>query len=173
VHAAGGGFPMPCNRGALPVQKGGGGGARAALQTGADVAGVVTQRADGAHRWTGLIALRLLTMRCGAMAEVVRLNPIECFKLPDTVSFEGRSEDCCSTDLTVEVTPRTAPPGPAATGETVCARAAGGVARPRSAVGAAWGEARTSRGGEHRGNKIAVAKAEGVDVVWPKDQGRR
>ena len=102
-------------------------------------------------------------MLCGAMAEVVALQPDRVFKLPDTVSFEAGA-GLLFNDLTVHHTLRTR--GRLAEGETVLVHgAAGGVGTSTLRLAPAWGAGRTIAVVSTEA-KIAVAKAAGAsDVV--------
>ena len=89
---------------------------------GAEVAGVVRSAPDGAHVKAG-DRVAALTMLCGAMPEVVALQPDRVFKLPNTVSFEAGA-GLLFNDMTVHHTS-----GPAAgrRGETVLVHGAAAV----------------------------------------------
>src|SRR3954470_5223278 len=129
---------------------------------GAEIAGVVRSAPDGAHVAKG-DRVAGLTMLCGAMAEVVVLQPDRVFKLPDNVSFEAGA-GLLFNDLTIHHALRTR--GRLADGETVLVHgAAGGIGTSTLRLAPAWGAARTIAvvGSE---DKIEIAKAAGAsDVV--------
>jgi NADPH2:quinone reductase len=129
---------------------------------GAEVAGVVRSAPDDAHVTAG-DRVAALTMLCGAMAEVVALQPDRVFKLPDSVSFEAGA-GLLFNDLTVHHALRTR--GRLAEGETVLVHgAAGGVGTSALRLAPAWGAAHTMAVVSTE-DKIAVAKAAGAsDVV--------
>ena len=102
-------------------------------------------------------------MLCGAMAEVVALQPDRVFKLPDTVSFEAGA-GLLFNDLTMHHALRTR--GRLAEGETVLVHgAAGGHRHVDAAARAGVGRVRTIAVVSTE-NKVAIAKAAGAsDVV--------
>src|SRR6476660_9153095 len=119
VHAAGVAFPDALQSRGLYQYK-----PEMPYTPGSEVAGVVRSAPDGAHVKAG-DRVAALTMLCGAMAEVVALQPDRVFKLPDTVSFEAGA-GLLFNDLTVHYTLRTR--GRLAEGETVLVHgAAGGI----------------------------------------------
>src|ERR1700755_2666719 len=83
VHAAGVAFPDALQSRGLYQYK-----PEMPYTPGAEVAGVVRSAPAGAHVGAGDRVCGL-TMLCGAMAEVVVLQPDRVFKLPDRVSFEA------------------------------------------------------------------------------------
>ncbi|MGX9790405.1 NADPH:quinone oxidoreductase family protein [Mycobacterium sp. MMS18-G62] len=129
---------------------------------GGELAGVVRSAPVGAHVAAGDRVCGL-TMLCGAMAEVVALQPDRVFKLPDSVSFEAGA-GLLFNDLTMHHALRTR--GRLAPGETVLVHgAAGGIGTSTLRLAPAWGASRviavvsTPEKGE-------VAKAAGAtDVV--------
>jgi NADPH2:quinone reductase len=128
---------------------------------GAEVAGVVRSAPEDAHVKAG-DRVAALTMLCGAMAEVVALQPDRVFKLPDTVSFEAGA-GLLFNDLTVHHTLRTR--GRLAEGETVLVHgAAGGVGTSTLRLAPGWGAGRTIAVVSTEA-KIAVAKAAGASDV--------
>ena len=103
-----------------------------------------------------------LTMLCGAMAEVVVLQPDRVFKLPDSVSFEAGA-GLLFNDLTMHHALRTR--GRLADGETVLVHgAAGGIGTSTLRLAPAWGASRTIAVVSTE-DKIAVAKAAGASEV--------
>src|SRR5258708_14319471 len=157
VHAAGVAFPDALQSRGLYQHK-----PEMPYTPGAEVAGVVRSAPAGAHVTAG-DRVAGLTMLCGAMAEVVALQPDRVFKLPDTVSFEAGA-GLLFNDLTVHHALRTR--GRLAEGETVLVHgAAGGVGTSALRLAPAWGAARTIAEVSTE-DKIAVAKAAGAsDVV--------
>jgi NADPH2:quinone reductase len=129
---------------------------------GAEIAGVVRSAPDGAHVTTG-DRVAGLTMLCGAMAEVVALQPDRVFKLPDNVSFEAGA-GLLFNDLTMHHALRTR--GRLTEGETVLVHgAAGGIGTSTLRLAPAWGASRTIAVVSTE-DKIAIAKAAGAsDVV--------
>src|SRR4029078_6716758 len=82
-----------------------------------------------------------LTMLCGAMAEVVALQPDRVFKLPDNVAFEAGA-GLLFNDLTMHHALRTR--GRLAEGETVLVHgAAGGIGTSTLRLAPVWGALRT------------------------------
>jgi NADPH:quinone reductase len=157
VHAAGVAFPDALQSRGLYQYK-----PEMPYTPGAEIAGVVRSAPDGAHvaacdRVCGL------TMLCGAMAEVVALQPDRVFKLPDSVSFEAGA-GLLFNDLTMHHALRTR--GRLADGETVLVHgAAGGIGTSTLRLAPAWGASRTIAVVSIE-EKIAVAKAAGAsDVV--------
>ena len=157
VHAAGVAFPDALQSRGLYQHK-----PEMPYTPGAEVAGVVRSAPEDAHVKAG-DRVAALTMLCGAMAEVVALQPDRVFKLPDTVSFEAGA-GLLFNDLTVHHTLRTR--GRLAEGETVLVHgAAGGVGTSTLRLAPAWGAGRTIAVVSTEA-KIAVAKAAGAsDVV--------
>src|SRR5215204_3340664 len=157
VHAAGVAFPDALQTRGLYQYK-----PEMPYTPGAEVAGVVRSAPDGAHVRAG-DRVAGLTMLCGAMAEVVALQPDRVFKLPDTVSFEAGA-GLLFNDLTVHHALLTR--GRLAEGETVLVHgAAGGVGTSTLRLAPAWGAGRTIAVVSTE-DKIAVAKAAGAsDVV--------
>ena len=157
VHAAGVAFPDALQSRGLYQHK-----PEMPYTPGSEVAGVVRSAPDGAHVKAG-DRVAALTMLCGAMAEVVALQPDRVFKLPDTVSFEAGA-GLLFNDLTVHHTLRTR--GRLAEGETVLVHgAAGGVGTSTLRLAPGWGAGRTIAVVSTEA-KIAVAKAAGAsDVV--------
>src|SRR3954465_12464590 len=129
---------------------------------GAEIAGVVRSAPDGAHVAKG-DRVAGLTMLCGAMAEVVVLQPDRVFKLPDNVSFEAGA-GLLFNDLTMHHALRTR--GRLAEGETVLVHgAAGGIGTSTLRLAPACGASRTIAVVSTE-DKIAIAKAAGAsDVV--------
>jgi NADPH2:quinone reductase len=129
---------------------------------GAEIAGVVRSAPDGAHVAAGDRVCGL-TMLCGAMAEVVALQPDRVFKLPDSVSFEAGA-GLLFNDLTMHHALRTR--GRLSEGETVLVHgAAGGIGTSTLRLAPVWGASRTIAVVSTE-DKIAVAKAAGAsDVV--------
>src|SRR5436190_7324294 len=135
VHAAGVAFPDALQSRGLYQYK-----PEMPYTPGAEVAGVVRNAPDGAHVTAG-DRVAGLTMLCGAMAEVVALQPDRVFKLPGTVSYEAGA-GLLVNDLTLHPALRTR--GRLAEGETVLVHgAAGGVGTPTLRLAPAWGAART------------------------------
>src|SRR6478752_7437980 len=157
VHAAGVAFPDALQSRGLYQHK-----PEMPYTPGAEVAGVVRGAPEDAHVKAG-DRVAALTMLCGAMAEVVALQPDRVFKLPDTVSFEAGA-GLLFNDLTVHHTLRTR--GRLAEGETVLVHgAAGGIGTSTLRLAPAWGAGRTIAVVSTEA-KLAVAKAAGAsDVV--------
>src|SRR6187200_1063829 len=157
VHAAGVAFPDALQSRGLYQHK-----PEMPYTPGAEVAGVVRSAPEDAHVKAG-DRVAALTMLCGAMAEVVALQPDRVFKLPDNVSFEAGA-GLLFNDLTMHHALRTR--GRLADGETVLVHgAAGGIGTSTLRLAPAWGAARTIAvvGSE---DKIEIAKAAGAsDVV--------
>ena len=131
VHAAGVAFPDALQSRGLYQYK-----PEMPYTPGAEVAGVVRSAPDGAHVTAGDRVCGL-TMLCGAMAEVVALQPDRVFKLPDTVSFEAGA-GLLFNDLTMHHALRTR--GRLAEGETVLVHgAAGGIGTSTLRLAPAWG----------------------------------
>ena len=119
VHAAGVAFPDALQSRGLYQYK-----PAMPYTPGAEIAGVVRSAPDGAHVAPG-DRVAGLTMLCGAMAEVVALQPERLFKLPESVSFEAGA-GLLFNDLTVHFALRTR--GRLRDGETVLVHgAAGGI----------------------------------------------
>jgi NADPH:quinone reductase len=128
---------------------------------GAEIAGVVRSAPAGAHVAAG-DRVAGLTMLCGAMAEVVVLQPDRVFKLPNSVSFEAGA-GLLFNDLTMHHALRTR--GRLAEGETVLVHgAAGGIGTSTLRLAPAWGASRTIAV-VSTDNKIPVAKAAGASEV--------
>jgi len=156
VHAAGVAFPDALQSRGLYQHK-----PEMPYTPGAEVAGVVRGAPEDAHVKAG-DRVAALTMLCGAMAEVVALQPDRVFKLPDTVSFEAGA-GLLFNDLTVHHTLRTR--GRLAEGETVLVHgAAGGVGTSTLRLAPGWGAGRTIAVVSTEA-KIAVAKAAGASDV--------
>jgi NADPH:quinone reductase len=157
VHAAGVAFPDALQSRGLYQYK-----PEMPYTPGAEVAGVVRSAPAGAHIKAG-DRVAALTMLCGAMAEVVALQPDRVFKLPDSVSFEAGA-GMLFNDLTMHHALRTR--GRLADGETVLVHgAAGGIGTSTLRLAPVWGAARTIAVVSTE-DKIAVAKAAGAsDVV--------
>ncbi|MCV7057458.1 NADPH:quinone oxidoreductase family protein [Mycolicibacterium gilvum] len=142
VHAAGVAFPDALQSRGLYQYK-----PEMPYTPGAEVAGVVRSAPAGAHVKAG-DRVAGLTMLCGAMAEVVALQPERVFALPDSVSFEAGA-GILFNDLTVQFALRTR--GRLAAGETVLVHgAAGGIGTSTLRLAPAFGASRT----------IAVVSAE-------------
>ena len=128
---------------------------------GAEIAGVVRSAPPGTHVAAG-DRVAGLTMLCGAMAEVVVLQPDRVFKLPDSVSFEAGA-GLLFNDLTMHHALRTR--GRLAEGETVLVHgAAGGIGTSTLRLAPAWGASRTIAVVSTE-NKIPAAKAAGASEV--------
>lgn len=129
---------------------------------GAELAGVVRSAPAGAHVRQG-DRVAGLTMLCGAMAEVVALQPERVFALPDSVSFEAGA-GILFNDLTVQFALRTR--GRLAPGETVLVHgAAGGIGTSALRLAPALGASRTIAV-VSTSEKADVARAAGAsDVV--------
>jgi NADPH2:quinone reductase len=157
VHAAGVAFPDALQSRGLYQYK-----PEMPYTPGAEVAGVVRSAPADAHIKAG-DRVAALTMLCGAMAEVVALQPDRVFKLPDSVSFEAGA-GLLFNDLTMHHALRTR--GRLADGETVLVHgAAGGIGTSTLRLAPAWGAARAIAVVSTE-DKIAVAKAAGAsDVV--------
>src|SRR6476661_678870 len=153
VHAAGVAFPDALQSRGLYQHK-----PEMPYTPGAEVAGVVRSAPDGAHVRAG-DRVAGLTMLCGAMAEVVALQPDRVFNLPDRVSFEAGA-GLLFNDLTVHHTLRTR--GRLAEGETVLVHgAAGGIGTSTLRLAPAWGAGRTIAVVSTEA-KLAIAKAAGA-----------
>ncbi|AFM16311.1 Zn-dependent oxidoreductase, NADPH:quinone reductase [Mycolicibacterium chubuense NBB4] len=157
VHAAGVAFPDALQSRGLYQHK-----PPLPYTPGAEVAGVVRSAPEDAHVRPG-DRVAGLTMLCGAMAEVVALQPNRVFKLPDSVSFEAGA-GLLFNDLTVHFALRTR--GRLSDGETVLVHgAAGGIGTSALRLAPAFGASRTIAvvGSE---DKADVARAAGAsDVV--------
>ena len=129
---------------------------------GAELAGVVRSAPAGAHVAAG-DRVAGLTMLCGAMAEVVVLQPEFVYKLPDSVSFEAGA-GLLFNDMTMHHALLTR--GRLAAGETVLVHgAAGGVGTSTLRLAPAFGASRTIAV-VSSDEKAEVAKAAGAsDVV--------
>lgn len=157
VHAAGVAFPDALQSRGLYQYK-----PEMPYSPGGELAGVVRSAPAGARVAAGDRVCGL-TMLCGAMQEVVALQPDRVFKLPDSVSFEAGA-GLLFNDLTMHHALRTR--GRLAPGETVLVHgAAGGIGTSTLRLAPAWGASRviavvsTFEKGE-------VAKAAGAtDVV--------
>jgi NADPH2:quinone reductase len=157
VHAAGVAFPDALQSRGLYQYK-----PELPYTPGAEVAGVVRSAPPGTHVAAG-DRVAGLTMFCGAMAEVVVLQPDRVFKLPDAVSFEAGA-GLLFNDLTLHHALRTR--GRLAPGETVLVHgAAGGIGTSTLRLAPAWGASRTIAVVSTE-DKIPVAEAAGAsDVV--------
>ncbi|WP_457147342.1 NADPH:quinone oxidoreductase family protein [Mycobacterium sp. URHB0021] len=157
VHAAGVAFPDALQSRGLYQYK-----PEMPYTPGAELAGVVRSAPAGSHLAAGDRVCGL-TMLCGAMAEVVALQPERAFKLPDSVSFEAGA-GLMFNDLTMHHALRTR--GRLTEGETVLVHgAAGGIGTSTLRLAPAWGAARTIAVVSSE-DKIAVAGAAGAtDVV--------
>lgn len=157
VHAAGVAFPDALQSRGLYQYK-----PEMPYTPGAEVAGVVRSAPSDAHVQPGDRVVGL-TMLCGAMAEVVALQPERVFTLPDALSFEAGA-GVLFNDLTVQFALRTR--GRLADGETVLVHgAAGGIGTSTLRIAPALGAARTIAvvSTEEKGE---VARAAGAtDVV--------
>ena len=135
VHAAGVAFPDALQSRGLYQYK-----PELPYSPGAEIAGVVRSAPDGAHVKPG-DRVAGLTMLCGAMAEVVALQPERVFALPDSVSFEAGA-GLLFNDLTVHFALRAR--GRLHEGETVLVHgAAGGIGTSTLRLAPALGAART------------------------------
>src|SRR6201990_1231394 len=157
VHAAGVAFPDALQSRGLYQHK-----PEMPYTPGAEVAGVMRSAPDGAHVRAG-DRVAALTMLCGAMAEVVALQPDRVFRLPDSVSFEAGA-GLLFNDMTVHHALRTR--GRLADGETVLVHgAAGGVGTSTLRLAPAWGASRVIAVVSTE-DKIGIAEAAGAsDVV--------
>lgn len=157
VHAAGVAFPDALQSRGLYQHK-----PELPYTPGAEIAGVVRSAPEDAHVRAG-DRVAGLTMLCGAMAEVVALQPDRVFLLPDNVSFEAGA-GLLFNDLTVHCALRTR--GRLATGETVLVHgAAGGIGTSTLRLAQAFGAARTIAVVSTE-DKRAIALAAGAsDVV--------
>ncbi|ADU00494.1 MULTISPECIES: NADPH:quinone oxidoreductase family protein [Mycolicibacterium] len=157
VHAAGVAFPDALQSRGLYQYK-----PEMPYTPGAEVAGVVRSAPAGAHVKAG-DRVAGLTMLCGAMAEVVALQPERVFALPDSVSFEAGA-GILFNDLTVQFALRTR--GRLAAGETVLVHgAAGGIGTSTLRLAPAFGASRTIAVVSTE-EKADVARAAGAtDVV--------
>ena len=129
---------------------------------GAELSGVVRSAPAAAHVAAG-DRVAGLTMLCGAMAEVVVLQPEFVYKLPDSVSFEAGA-GLLFNDMTMHHALLTR--GRLAAGETVLVHgAAGGVGTSTLRLAPAFGASRTIAV-VSSDEKAEVAKAAGAsDVV--------
>ncbi|BBY78535.1 NADPH:quinone oxidoreductase [Mycolicibacterium parafortuitum] len=157
VHAAGVAFPDALQSRGLYQYK-----PEMPYTPGAEVAGVVRSAPDGAHVRPG-DRVAGLTMLCGAMAEVVALQPERVFPLPDSVSFEAGA-GILFNDLTVQFA--LCERGRLAPGETVLVHgAAGGIGTSTLRLAPAFGAGRTIAVVSTE-DKADVARAAGAtDVV--------
>lgn len=157
VHAAGVAFPDALQSRGLYQYK-----PALPYVPGAEIAGVVRSAPAGAHVQPG-DRVAGLTMLCGAMAEVVALQPERLFKLPDSVSFESGA-GLLFNDLTVHFALRTR--GRLAEGETVLVHgAAGGIGTSTLRMAPAFGASRVIAVVSSQ-DKVDVARAAGAtDVV--------
>jgi NADPH:quinone reductase len=159
VHAAGVAFPDALQTRGLYQYK-----PEMPYTPGAEVAGVVRSTPPGAHVAAG-DRVAGLTMFCGAMAEVVVLQPDRVFKLPDSVSFEAGA-GLLFNDLTMHHALRTR--GRLAAGETVLVHgAAGGVGTAAVQLAAALGARVVAVVSSPE--KAAVATAAGAHETVPAD----
>jgi NADPH2:quinone reductase len=157
VHAAGVAFPDALQSRGLYQYK-----PAMPYTPGAEIAGVVRSAPDGAHVRPGDRVVGL-TMLCGAMAEVVALQPERVFTLPDSLSFEAGA-GILFNDLTVHFALRER--GRLAQGETVLVHgAAGGIGTSALRLAPAFGASRTIAV-VSTDEKAEVARAAGAsDVV--------
>ncbi|CAN3128036.1 NADPH:quinone oxidoreductase family protein [Mycobacterium sp. smrl_JER01] len=157
VHAAGVAFPDALQSRGLYQYK-----PAMPYIPGAEIAGVVRSAPAGAHVQAG-DRVAGLTMMCGAMAEVVVLQPERVFKLPDSLSFEAGA-GILFNDLTVQFALRTR--GRLQPGDTVLVHgAAGGIGTSTLRLAPAFGASRTIAVVSTE-EKAAVARAAGAsDVV--------
>lgn len=157
VHAAGVAFPDALQSRGLYQYK-----PAMPYTPGAEVAGVVRSAPDGAHVRPGDRVIGL-TMLCGAMAEVVALQPERVFKLPDSVSYEAGA-GVLFNDLTVQFA--LGARARLADGETVLVHgAAGGIGTSTLRIAPALAAARTIAVVSTE-EKAEVARAAGAsDVV--------
>jgi NADPH2:quinone reductase len=157
VHAAGVAFPDALQSRGLYQYK-----PAMPYTPGAEIAGVVRSAPDGAHVRSGDRVVGL-TMLCGAMAEVVALQPERVFTLPDSLSFEAGA-GILFNDLTVQFALRNR--GRLAQGETVLVHgAAGGIGTSTLRLAPAFGASRTIAV-VSTDEKAEVARAAGAsDVV--------
>ncbi len=157
VHAAGVAFPDALQSRGLYQYK-----PELPYSPGAEIAGVVRSAPPGAHVQPG-DRVAGLTMLCGAMAEVVALQPERLFKLPDSISFEAGA-GLLFNDLTVHFALRTR--GRLREGETVLVHgAAGGIGTSTLRLASAFGAARTIAVVSNE-DKAEVARTAGAsDVV--------
>ncbi|WP_137149569.1 NADPH:quinone oxidoreductase family protein [Mycolicibacterium sp. CR10] len=157
VHAAGVAFPDALQSRGLYQYK-----PAMPYTPGAEIAGVVRSAPDGAHVRTGDRVVGL-TMLCGAMAEVVALQPERLFALPDAVSFEAGA-GLLFNDLTMHFALRNR--GRLSDGETLLVHgAAGGIGTSTLRLAPAFGAARTIAVVSSEA-KADVARAAGAtDVV--------
>ncbi len=157
VHAAGVAFPDALQSRGLYQYK-----PAMPYTPGAEIAGVVRSAPDGAHVRPGDRVVGL-TMLCGAMAEVVALQPERVFTLPDSLSFEAGA-GILFNDLTVQFALRNR--GRLTQGETVLVHgAAGGIGTSTLRLAPAFGASRTIAV-VSTDEKAEVARAAGAsDVV--------
>ncbi|VEG52862.1 alcohol dehydrogenase [Mycolicibacterium aurum] len=157
VHAAGVAFPDALQSRGLYQYK-----PAMPYTPGAEIAGVVRSAPEGAHVRPGDRVVGL-TMLCGAMAEVVALQPERVFALPDQLSFEAGA-GILFNDLTVQFALRTR--GRLTQGETVLVHgAAGGIGTSTLRLAPAFGASRTIAV-VSTDEKADVARAAGAsDVV--------
>jgi NADPH2:quinone reductase len=157
VHAAGVAFPDALQSRGLYQYK-----PEMPYSPGGELAGVVRSAPSDAHVAAGDRVCGL-TMLCGAMQEVVALQPDQVFKLPDSVSFEAGA-GLLFNDLTMHHALRTR--GRLAPGETVLVHgAAGGIGTSTLRLAPAWGASRTIAVVSTQ-DKVSTAKAAGAsDVV--------
>ncbi len=128
---------------------------------GAELAGVVRSAPARAHVAAG-DRVAGLTMLCGAMAEVVVLQPEFAYKLPDSVSFEAGA-GLLFNDMTMHHALLTR--GRLAVGETVLVHgAAGGVGTSTLRLAPAFGASRTIAV-VSSDEKAEVARAAGASEV--------
>jgi NADPH2:quinone reductase len=157
VHAVGVAFPDALQSRGLYQYK-----PEMPYSPGGELAGVVRSAPSDAHVAAGDRVCGL-TMLCGAMQEVVALQPDQVFKLPDSVSFEAGA-GLLFNDLTMHHALRTR--GRLAPGETVLVHgAAGGIGTSTLRLAPAWGASRTIAVVSTQ-DKVSTAKAAGAsDVV--------
>ena len=155
VHAAGVAFPDALQSRGLYQYK-----PEMPYIPGAEIAGVVRSARRRARAPGDRVAG--LTMLCGAMAEVVALQPERLFKLPDSVSFEAGA-GLLFNDLTVHFALRTR--GRLSNGDTVLVHgAAGGIGTSTLRLAPAFGAARTIAVVSSE-EKSEVARAAGASEV--------
>ena len=157
VHAAGVAFPDALQSRGLYQYK-----PEMPYTPGAEIAGVVRSAPDGAHVSAGDRVCGL-TMLCGAMAEVVALQPDGCSNCP-TRCRSRRARDCCSTTSPC-ITRCVRGAGWPTARPSWCTAPQVASARRRCDWRPAWGASRTIAVVSTE-DKIAVAKAAGAsDVV--------
>ncbi|MCV7150356.1 NADPH:quinone oxidoreductase family protein [Mycolicibacterium pyrenivorans] len=157
VHAAGVAFPDALQSRGLYQYK-----PAMPYTPGAEIAGVVRSAPDDAHVQPG-DRVAGLTMLCGAMAEVVALQPERLFKLPDSVSFEAGA-GLLFNDLTVHFALRTR--GRLRDGETVLVHgAAGGIGTSTLRLAGPFGASRVIAVVSSEDKADIARRAGATDVV--------